>query len=125
MKLRYVHEAVDWFAGMVDVTGVEQFGVAGLDKEHNLVGHVIVSVGENDHVKVDPRTVFRFGLECGAAALLVIHNHPGGKLRPSSRDRELAYKLATLGRMLCLRVVSQIVVAPPKRFMDYGITYER
>ena len=46
----------------------------------------------------------------GACALIIAHNHPSGDPSPSSEDRNVAKRLARVGKVLGIRVLDSIVV---------------
>jgi DNA repair protein RadC len=42
--------------------------------------------------------------------LIVVHNHPGGLLRPSPADRSMAGELNRLGRELKVPVIDHVII---------------
>src|SRR2546428_227277 len=63
----------------------------------------VVSIGWNQH----PRASWRRG----AAALILVHNHPSGDPTPSAEDRSVTERLARAGEILGVRVLDHVVVA--------------
>ena len=60
---------------------------------HGVCGQALVSRGTLTASLVHPREVFRPALAAGAAALLLVHNHPSGDPTPSPEDREITRRL--------------------------------
>ena len=47
----------------------------------------------------------------GAAALILVHNHPSGDPTPSTEDRTVTRQLIDAGRVLGIPVLDHVVVA--------------
>jgi DNA repair protein RadC len=82
----------------------EQFRLLFLDAKNRLVADEVHQTGTIDETPVYPREVAKRALELGAAALIVVHNHPSGDPTPSKADiaitKEIAAALATLNIQL-------------------------
>lgn len=57
----------------------EQFRVLFLDKKNRLISDEAMGEGTVDHAPVYPREVMRRALELNASAVILAHNHPGGR----------------------------------------------
>jgi DNA repair protein RadC len=64
----------------------ECFGVLMLNTRHRVKGHQLVTIGTIDTLLVHPREVFRGAVIAGAAAIVLMHNHPSGEATPSEAD---------------------------------------
>lgn len=64
----------------------EHFILLILNISGEVIGFKMLASGAMDHVVVDPKLVFRNALLLGAAQFIVAHNHPSGKVSPSSHD---------------------------------------
>lgn len=89
----------------------EAFGVILLDTRHRFMGLHIVSVGTLNSSLVHPRETFRVAIVAGAAALLLIHNHPSGSTNPSIEDRTLTTRLQSAGTLLGIECLDHVIVA--------------
>ena len=49
-------------------------------------------------------------LLCGAAALVLVHNHPSGSIRPSREDDRLTKELNTACQLMNIRIVDHVIV---------------
>ena len=78
----------------------EQFRLLFLDAKNRLIADEVHQTGTIDETPVYPREVAKRALELGAAALIVVHNHPSGDPTPSKADiaitREIAAALKPL-----------------------------
>jgi DNA repair protein RadC len=88
----------------------ETFKALYLDGRRRLVKSEVVSVGTLTATLVHPREVFAPGLECGAASLVVAHNHPSGDPTPSREDRLLTERLSQAGQLLGISVDDHLVI---------------
>lgn len=88
----------------------ETFKALYLDGRRRLLKSEVVSVGTLTATLVHPREVFAPALECGAASLVVAHNHPSGDPTPSSDDRLLTERLHQAGRLLGLNLDDHLVI---------------
>ncbi|MGO9480773.1 MAG: RadC family protein [Candidatus Kryptoniota bacterium] len=59
---------------------------------------------------VDARAVFKFAILEDAASIIVVHNHPSGKLDPSKEDIQITKDLAYSGRFLDIPVHDHLIV---------------
>ncbi len=64
----------------------EQCRVLFLDRKNRLIADEVQGQGTIDQVQVYPREIVKRCLELGAAALILIHNHPSGDPSPSDDD---------------------------------------
>lgn len=88
----------------------ETFKALYLDGRRRLLRAEVVSVGTLTATLVHPREVFGPALECGAASLVVAHNHPSGDPTPSHEDRLLTERLSQAGRLLGLNLDDHLVI---------------
>lgn len=88
----------------------EEFHTLLLDAQHGVIREVLVTRGILDASLIHPREVFRPALEAGAAALVLVHNHPSGDPTPSVEDRAVTRQLAEAGRTLGVPVLDHVVV---------------
>jgi DNA repair protein RadC len=90
---------------------VEQFHVVLLDGRHRVMRSVLSSQGTLTASLVHPREVFRPALRDGAAAVVLVHNHPSGDPAPSPEDRELTRRLEQVGTLVGIPVLDHVIIA--------------
>jgi DNA repair protein RadC len=91
--------------------GYEVLVVLFLDRQHRLLKDEIVSTGSLTILSISPRTVLARALELRAAAIVLVHNHPGGNPRPSQSDIEATQEMRQLGLALEVELLDHIIVA--------------
>lgn len=103
-------------------------GIRSADREHFLVLYLnarnvvihqeTVSVGSLNANIVHPREVFRPAITRGAAAIILVHNHPSGDVTPSREDLNLTARLVEAGRLLGIEVLDHLIVAE-SRYLSF------
>lgn len=89
----------------------EVLAVLLLDARMGPIGLSRVAEGALSHVTATPREVFGPALSCGAAALVLVHNHPSGQVEPSPEDIDFTRAMKDAGRVLEVAVVDHLIVA--------------
>ena len=56
-----------------------------------------------------PREIFEIAILEGAAAIIVMHNHPSGDSNPSSEDLEITKQLISCGKILDIEVLDHVI----------------
>jgi DNA repair protein RadC len=88
----------------------EEFHTLLLNARHRVMREVFVTRGILDASLIHPREVFRPAVGEGAAALILVHNHPSGDPTPSEEDRAVTRQLVDAGRVLGIPVLDYVVV---------------
>jgi len=101
----------DLMAGELRGLEHETFHALLLDGKHRLRCRVHVSQGTLTSSLVHPREVFGPALREGAAALIVVHNHPSGDPEPSNEDLAVTRRLIEVGNLLGVPLLDHVVVA--------------
>jgi len=89
---------------------VERVRVLYLDTRNRLVLDHHVGDGSLDEAAIHPREVIRRGLDVGAAALILVHNHPSGNPEPSRADIQITQRIAEAGQLLGMTVHDHVIV---------------
>lgn len=72
-------------------------------------GHV-VSMGDASSSIVHPREAFKASILANATGIIIAHNHPGGSLKPSSEDIQVARRIKKVGEILGIKLLDFIIV---------------
>jgi DNA repair protein RadC len=89
---------------------IERVRVLYLDARNRLILDHHAGDGSVDEAAIHPREVIRRGLEVGATALILVHNHPSGSPEPSRADIQITQRIAEAGRPLGLTVHDHVIV---------------
>ncbi|MGD1879587.1 MAG: DNA repair protein RadC [Kiloniellaceae bacterium] len=89
---------------------IEQFRLLFLDKRNRLIADEVQQQGTIDHTPVYTREVMKRALELGAAALILVHNHPSGEAEPSAADIAMTEDLAGAATRLGIVIHDHLVI---------------
>jgi len=98
------------FRGRLPQLDREAFYVLLLDGKNRVQSEVRVSEGSLTAALVHPREVFAPAIRDGAAALILVHNHPSGDPTPSAEDVALTERLRQVGDLVGVRILDHVVV---------------
>lgn len=90
---------------------VELFYLVLLSRSNQVIKKHLVSQGGTAGTVVDPKVVFKVGLEYLAQSIILVHNHPSGSLTPSEQDKRLTKRLVEIGLALDLPVLDHVIFA--------------
>jgi DNA repair protein RadC len=91
----------------------EVFQVAYLDSGYRLLrdGVETLEEGTIDRASVYPRRVVESALRRRAAALVLAHNHPNGRVTPSDHDKVLTRAIVLAAETVGVKIVDHIIVS--------------
>jgi len=92
----------------------ECFAVLMLNTRHRVKSHQLLTIGTMDTLLVHPREVFRGAVIAGAAAVVLMHNHPSGESSPSEADIKVTRDLIRAGQLLKIDVLDHVIMGKPK-----------
>lgn len=94
----------------------EVFICLHLNVKNRIIAEDTVSVGTLNNSLVHPREVFKKAVKNGAAAILVVHNHPSGDPTPSQDDHRVTLRLKEVGELLGIPLIDHIIIAKEGNF---------
>jgi DNA repair protein RadC len=86
-----------------------------LNTRRRVKGHQLVTIGTLDTLLVSPREIFRSAVIAGAAAIILMHNHPSGDPTPSEADIKVTRDLIRAGQLLKIEVLDHVIIGNPGR----------
>jgi DNA repair protein RadC len=111
LSSRDINEYVRQFYGS-DIEIVESFFIVLLNNQNNTIGWVKISQGGITGTLVDIRILAKYVLDALATAVILVHNHPSGTLRPSNADKDLTKKIKDGLGLLDVKVLDHLIVVP-------------
>ena len=81
-----------------------------LNSHSRIIRDEVISIGTVNSNIIHPREVFRAGIECNAAAVVLAHNHPSGEVEPSTEDVEITKQLVQAGKILGITVLDHVII---------------
>lgn len=104
----------------------EHFRVLYTDTVNRVIRDEVISIGSLNASLVHPREVFRPGIQCGCAAMILAHNHPGGSLEPSREDIQLTRQLVAVSRVMSIPILDHLIIGRSGwfSFQEHGMLVE-
>ncbi|WP_428223361.1 RadC family protein [Flavobacterium sp.] len=94
----------------------EEFWVILLNNSNKVIYKSQVSKGGITGTIVDTRLVFKLAFEHFATGIILLHNHPSGKLQPSDADVQLTKKFVEAGKHLDILILDHLILTEKTYF---------
>ena len=101
----------------------EEFWVLFINNSNKVIHKKMISSGGQTGTLIDNRLIFKKTLELSAVALILIHNHPSGNLKPSEADKNLTSSIQKAAETLSIKILDHIIITEKDyySFADNGI----
>jgi DNA repair protein RadC len=87
-----------------------------LDTKNRVIREETVSIGSLTASLVHPRETFKTAVRESAAAVIFVHNHPSGDIKPSQEDILLTRRFVQAGDVLGIKVLDHVIVGDGGHF---------
>ena len=108
--VRSASEVFERYRYLLADSPVEVFLAVHLDVRNRVLRDVRVSVGILNGSLIHPREVFAAAVSERAAAIVLVHNHPGGDPSPSPEDRQVTKRLQAAGGIVGIPVLDHVII---------------
>ena len=88
----------------------EVFCILNMKNNGQVINMNLVSVGTINASLVISREVFKSSILANASAIIGLHNHPSGNVKPSKEDMIVTKKLQKCGQLLGIELLDHIIV---------------
>lgn len=111
--VKTIRTADDVYDYTKDMHGLSKEHLRGLylDTHNKVIHDEVISIGTINSSIIHAREVFKPAIEYGAAALILVHNHPSGVSTPSESDKIITQQLIKAGNVLGISLLDHVVVA--------------
>lgn len=111
--LRCSREMRDFIAPVFEdfVEHYEEFHIILLNQAMRVLGHCPIGKGGLNSCIADARLVLQAAILSNASSVVLVHNHPSGKLLPSTADRNLTGNLAQALQLVQIRVLDHLILS--------------
>lgn len=101
----------------------EEFWVLCLNNSNKITHKFQLSKGGMTATVVDMRLMFKTLLEQNATALILVHNHPSGAVKPSEADIKITERIKVAAKQLEFSLLDHLIVSEHTyfSFADEGI----
>ena len=108
-------EAGDYFNALIgNKRDRERFMVAFLDTSNKIIETKTISEGTVDSAVIYPRDVLKMALANDCKGILLAHNHPSGKMIPSSPDIAITQRMLNIFKPLDIKIIDHVIVSAGK-----------
>ncbi|MCB0279950.1 MAG: DNA repair protein RadC [Calditrichaeota bacterium] len=90
---------------------VERFIVILLNHSNFMIDYRFVTSGLVSETLVHPREVFAEAIKRLSSKIILLHNHPSGKLLPSQADIDITRQMVHAGKLLGIPVMDHIIIS--------------
>lgn len=94
----------------------EEFWVIYLNNSNKVIYKSQISKGGITGTVVDTRIIFKTALEYYATGIVLVHNHPSGKLQASEADLKITKRLVEAAKHLEIVVLDHLIVTETNYF---------
>ena len=108
-------DALVSFVRKLQDSDIEKFITIYLDAQNKVICIQVINGTVNQAI-VYPREVFKHALLSGACAVVLVHNHPSGEIKPSDSDISLTRKIQEIARMFEILVHDHLIIAHERFF---------
>ncbi|TVZ56962.1 DNA repair protein RadC [Lutibacter sp. Hel_I_33_5] len=119
IKLTKINSSNDVFNLMKPLIGDlehEEFWVLYLNNANKIIEKHQISKGGLTATIVDVRLLYKKGLALAAVGIIICHNHPSGKLKPSNSDIDLTKKIKLAGETLDIKLLDHLIITEKAYF---------
>lgn len=99
---------------------LEEFKVVLFNSNMDIIGYRTIGRGGLTEVNVDLRVIFSIALKSLATGIVLAHNHPSGKMSPSSADRQLTENIKVAGELLRIRLLDHVILHPDLGYYSFA-----
>ncbi|MFK7899221.1 MAG: JAB domain-containing protein [Cyclobacteriaceae bacterium] len=88
----------------------EHFWVIALNSSNKIVNIELVSIGISDQVQVEPIDILSIPLQKKAKGVVLVHNHPNGRLEPSEEDKDATNRFIQACKIMGITVCDHVII---------------
>ena len=101
----------------------EYFKVLSLNQANQILGYTLISEGGLTETIADIRLIFQAALLTNSVALILVHNHPSGNLKPSPEDIRLTKQVREASNFMRIKILDHIILSDTEyySFADEGM----
>ena len=111
IKLTNVELVFNYYKDILKDETQECFYCVYLDVTKKVIKDKLLFKGTLNYSLVHPREVFKEAFLLNATAIICVHNHPSGNIKPSKQDIEITNNLVELGLIHGIKVLDHVIIS--------------
>ena len=122
-KITSSNDVFECFHGSLSDINFEEFWILILNRANKILKKEKISSGGISGTVADTRIIFKSAIDNLGSAIILVHNHPSGNLKPSQADITLTKKIKEGGAILEIPVLDHLIIAENQyfSFADEGL----
>lgn len=114
---------IDYCRTVMAYNEVEEFRVIFLNSKFRVIAEETQQRGTINTVAIHPREVIKSALDNGAAAMIMVHNHPTGIVTPSQADISVTKTIRDAAKNCGIELFDHIIISKNDyfSFRDRGV----
>lgn len=94
----------------------EYLWCVGLHSDSTIDFIELMGTGSLSTVQIEPRELFRMAVIKNVARVILVHNHPSGRLVPSQHDKTFTSDMAYAGKILGVEILDHLIISTKDYF---------
>ena len=107
---------IEYLRTSMGYSPIEIFRVIYLNKNNIIISDETLQEGTVDQVNIYPREILKRSIILDATAIILVHNHPSGKAKPSISDIELTNNISTILAPLNIVIHDHVIITNNKYY---------
>ena len=105
-----VEEAAPIFNDLIGGSTLEKMAILCIDSSNQAINTAVLNIGSHKDVKVVPSEIFRIAILSNATSIIICHNHPSGKVKPSDYDIQVTKRIGQIGDLLGIKLIDSLIL---------------
>lgn len=101
----------------------EQLRVIFINNANTIIKDEVLSEGTEDQTAVYPRKIMKRAIELNATGIVVVHNHPAGRLSPSNADINITKSIGDAADTLGVRFIDHLIIGRSENNLETKQSY--
>lgn len=102
-----------------DISIYESSFILLINQANNVMGYAKISQGGIVGTTVDVRIIAKYAIDVLATAVILVHNHPSGNIRPSLQDDRLTESVKNGLNLLNVKLLDHIIITDGEQYYSY------
>ena len=106
-----------------DILIYESAFIILLNQANNVTGYAKISQGGISQTIVDKRIIAKYAIDAPSSAVIFVHNHPSGNIKPSQEDINLSDEIKKGLNLFGIKLLDSIIISDDKYYsmLDEGV----
>ncbi len=114
--IKSVEDVIDFCKNILWDLDIEQFCSLFLNSKNEIIKFEVIEQGTVNEAYVYYRRLFEKAFYYNSTAIILIHNHPSGKVNPSNEDINITKEIINLASNLGITVHDHIIISEDNYF---------